>query len=188
MAAARLADVGAADPQPAVLRRGGDHRGEQPAVGGLHGVALGERAARVGDTVGERVANLLQLTQAERPRRPRGRDPVRDVDPAEPRGDQPRELQLEPADLPPQLTPRTPLLDPDPLDTRFPMGNKRRRPARLSVEQIRHGLILSRLEGRGGDPERLVDGDRGDGADPDRGNRDAPAVALHRPPRRGGAE
>ena len=104
------AEVGAADPQPAVGGGGGKHVVEQLAVGVLDGGALGERALRVGDAGGEGVAELLELTEVEHPRRPGGSDPVRDVDPAEPLGDQPGELALEPPDLPPQLGPRTQLV------------------------------------------------------------------------------
>ncbi|MBS1888466.1 MAG: hypothetical protein JSU06_14895 [Actinobacteria bacterium] len=105
-------DVGAADPQPAVLLRRRDQRRQQLAVGGLERLALGKREARLAEPTRERVPNLLQLPEPEHPRRPRGFDPVRHLDPPEPRRDQPRELQLEPPDLPPQLGPRGGLLDP----------------------------------------------------------------------------
>ena len=86
-----------------VALRGGEHVGEQLAVGLLDDGALGERAAGLGDAGRERVADLLQLTEVEHARRPGGADPVRDVDPAHALGDQPAELQLELADLPAQL-------------------------------------------------------------------------------------
>jgi hypothetical protein len=101
VAAARQTEVGAADPQPAVGGRVGDHRLDQFAVGLLDGVARGERAASFAETAGERVTNLLQLPQVKHPRRPRGSDPVRHVDAAEPLGDQRGQLALEPPDLPP---------------------------------------------------------------------------------------
>jgi hypothetical protein len=56
VAAAGLADVGPADPQPGMLGRGGDQRGQQLAVGGLDRGAALQRAVRVADAVGEGVA------------------------------------------------------------------------------------------------------------------------------------
>ena len=132
--AARLADVGAADPNPAVVLRRGKHLGEKFAVGLLDQGALGERAVGLGEAGSERVADLLQLAEVEDPRRPGGVDPVGDVDPAHALRDQPGELTLELADLPAQLIAREPLIYPDP------------------VEHSRHRQILSRLEGRGGNP------------------------------------
>jgi hypothetical protein len=134
VAAAGQAEVGAADAQPVVALRGGEHVVEQLTGGLLELLALDQRPAGVGDAAGERVAALLQLTEVEHPRRTRGGDPVRHVDPAEALGHQPGELQLEPADLPAQLGPRGPLVDAD------------------SLKHPRHREILSRLEGRGGNP------------------------------------
>jgi hypothetical protein len=129
VAAARQAEVGAANPQPAVALRGGEHVVEQLAVGLLELLALDQCPAGVGDPAGERVAALLQLTEVKQTRRTRGDDPVRHGDPAKPLGDQPGELQLEPADLPAQLGAGQTLIDRD------------------SVEQTPHGQILSGLEG-----------------------------------------
>jgi hypothetical protein len=129
VAAARQAEVGAADPQPAVALRSGEHVVEQVAVLLLELLALDQRPAGLADAAGERVAALLQLTEVEHPRRPRGGDPVRHVDPAEALGNQPGELPLQPADLPAQLGAGKSLVDRD------------------SVEQTPHGLILSGLEG-----------------------------------------
>jgi hypothetical protein len=112
----------------------GQHLLEQLAVGLLEGLALGERAARVGDPAGERVANLLELTEVEDPRRTRGEDPVRHEHAAEAFGDQPGELALELADLPPQLGAGQTLVDGD------------------SLEHSPHSQILSRLEGRCSNP------------------------------------
>ncbi len=134
VAAARLADVGAADPQPAVGGGVGKHLVEERAVGLLDGVALEERAARLGDAAGERVTDLLQGAEVEHARRPRGGDPVRHVDAPEPLGDQARELPLEPPDLPAQLGAGQTLIDRD------------------SVEHTPHSQILSGLEGGRGDP------------------------------------
>lgn len=154
VAAARLADVGAADPQPAVGGGIGQHRGEERAVGVLDGLALGERAPRVGGAAGKRIANLLELTEVEHPRRPRGGDPVRHVDPPEALGDQPGKLALEPPDLPPQLGPGAGLAK-QPVVLCNPLGDKGQRVglrSRSPVEKIRHSQILSRLEGRRGNP------------------------------------
>jgi hypothetical protein len=134
VAAAGLADVGAADPQPAVGGRVGKHLGEERAVGLLDGVALEQRAARLGDATRERIADLLQRAEVEHPRRARGGDPVRDVDAPEPLGDQPGELALQPPDLPAQLGAGQTLVDRD------------------YVEHTPHSQILSGLEGRRGNP------------------------------------
>lgn len=154
VAAARFADVGAADPQPAVRGGVGQHRGEELAVGLLDGVPPGQPAARLGDAAGERVTNFLQLTEVEHPRRPRGGDPVRQANAPEAGDDQAAQLALEPPDLPAQLRPRASLLR-EPRVLCGPLGDKGQpvglRP-RFPVEQIRHGQSLSRLKGRGRDP------------------------------------
>ena len=111
VAATGQADVGAADTDPAVLLRGGEQVLEQGAVGALEGGALGERAVRVGEPCGERVAHLLELPEPEHARRPGGLDPVRDDDPSQPLGDQSPELPLKLADLPAQLGAPEPLVD-----------------------------------------------------------------------------
>jgi hypothetical protein len=103
MAATGQTEIGAADPQPAVFGGRREHRVEELAVGGLEGGALGEGAFGVGDANGEGVADLLQLTEPEDARRSGGIDPVRDVDPPEPGGDEAAQLEVEPADLPAQL-------------------------------------------------------------------------------------
>ena len=112
VAAARLADIGAADADPRVALRGEEHVGEKFAVGLLDEGAVGERPVGLGEAGRERIADLLQLTEVEDPRRPGGGDPIRDVDPAEPFDDQPGELTLELADLPAQLGARAGLVDP----------------------------------------------------------------------------
>jgi hypothetical protein len=132
--AAGLADVGAADADPAEALRGGEHLGEQLPVGLLDEGALGEGPVGLREAGRERVADLLQLTEIEDPRRPGGLDPEGDLDPAHARGEKPGELTLELADLPAQLRPRETLV------YLYP------------VEHSRHGQILSRLEGRGGNP------------------------------------
>lgn len=150
VAAAGLADVVAADPDPGVALREGEHVGQKFAVGLLDEGALGEHLVGLAEAGRERVANLLQLTEVEYARRPGGADPVRDGDPSHALGDQPAQLELQLGDLPPQLDPRPRLLD-----ACYPSGDKRRLTLlrfRPSVEQIRHRQILSRLEGRGGNP------------------------------------
>jgi len=149
VAAAGLADVGAADPHPAVILRGGKHRGEQFAVGLLDEGALGESAARLGDAGRERVAHLLQLAEVEHPRLTGGRDPVGDAHPPEPLGDERAQLTLQPPHLPPQLRPRRPLVERQPHVLCNPVGDKGHG---LPFQYSRHKQILSRLEGRGGNP------------------------------------
>lgn len=134
VAAARLADVGAADSQPVVGGGVGQHRGEERPVGLLDRIALGERAPRVGGATRQGIADLLELTEVEHPRRARGGDPVRHVDAPEALGDQPGKLTLEPPDLPSQLGTGQSLVDRD------------------SVEHTPHSQSLSRLEGRCSNP------------------------------------
>jgi hypothetical protein len=134
VAAAGLADVGAADADPRVALRGGEHVLQQFAVRLLDEGALGESVMGLGEAGRERVADFLQLAEIEDPRRPRGVDPVGNLDPAHALGDETRDLPFELADLPAQLGPRQPLVYLDP------------------VKHSRHMQILSRLEGRGGNP------------------------------------
>jgi hypothetical protein len=128
VSAARLAEVGAGDLKPFVLGRRGQHPLEQLAVGGLGLGPLAQGAAGVGDPVGERVADLLQLAEADQARLVRrGGHPRVDRHPREgPRGEAP-ELVLEAADLAPQLGARKALVAPD---AKAGKG--------LSVEQLRH--------------------------------------------------
>lgn len=152
VAAAGEPEVGAADPHPAVVLRGGEHLAEQLAVGLLDEGALGEGAVRFGDAGGERVAHLLQLAEPEDARRSGRRDPVRHVHPPEPLGDEPGQLPLELADLAPQLGASAPLVDLEPSSFCHPLGYKRKAVDLSPVEQIHHEQILSCLEGRGGNP------------------------------------
>jgi hypothetical protein len=112
VAAARLTDVGAADADPRIALRGDEHVSEKFTVGLLDEGAVGERAVGLGEAGRERVADLLQLTEVEDPRRPGGVDPIGDFDPAEAFDDQPGELMLELADLPAQLRPGATLVEP----------------------------------------------------------------------------
>jgi hypothetical protein len=59
VAAAREAEVVTTDPQPGVGGGVGKHLVEELAVGLLEGIALEERAARLGEATGERVADFL---------------------------------------------------------------------------------------------------------------------------------
>jgi len=134
VATAGLTDVGAADADPPVALRGGEHVLKKFAVGLLDEGALGKGPMGLGEARRERVAHLLQLAEVEDARRPGGADPIRNVDPAHALGDQSRELPLQLADLPAQLHPGEPLVYLDP------------------VKNSRHEQILSRFEGRGGNP------------------------------------
>jgi len=129
VAAARLADIGAADADPRVALRGDEHVGEKLAVGLLDEGPIGERTVGFAEAGRERVADLLQLTEVEDARRPGGVDPVRDVDPAHALGDEPADLQLELGDLAAQLRACQTLIYLDP------------------VKNSRHRQILSRFEG-----------------------------------------
>jgi len=134
VAAARLADIEAADADPRVALRGDEHVGEKLAVGLLDEGAVGKCAVSLGEAGRERVANLLQLTEVEDARRPGGVDPVWDLDPAHAFSDEPADLQLQFGDLAAQIRTRQTLVYLDP------------------VKNSRHMQILSRFEGRGGNP------------------------------------
>jgi hypothetical protein len=102
--AAGLADVGAADPQPAVVPRRLDQGMQQLAVGGLEGGLRREDGGGLPRAFGELVAHALEgaeIEQAGHGRR--GGDPVGDVEAAEALEGQMRQLELEAADLAAQL-------------------------------------------------------------------------------------
>src|SRR5262249_48513239 len=106
VAAARLADVGARDPQPPVLGGGVEHALEQLAVAGLQLAALPQREPRLTDPGRKRVADRLQIAQAERPRLARHRaDCSIELQAREGLRDERAQLGLEAADLAPQLRP-----------------------------------------------------------------------------------
>ena len=74
-------------------------------VGALDLVALTQGKPRVGNPLGEVVAQTLQLAEVEEARLARDRiDPVADLDPSEALGEEAGELTLEMTDLPPQLS------------------------------------------------------------------------------------
>ena len=114
MAAAGLADVGAADLQPLVLGRRVEHPLEQLAVAGLELGLFAQLDPRLGDPVGERVPNRLQLAEPQHPRLA-GAGSYRgiDLDPRKRLGDERRKLRFQPPDLPPQLRSRQPLVATD---------------------------------------------------------------------------
>jgi len=99
-----LTEVGAGDPQPLELGGIGKHPLEQLPIGGLERGSLSQRVARCGHPHRQRVANLLQLTEADQPRLGRGgRDRRVQREARERLARQPGQLLLEAADLPPQL-------------------------------------------------------------------------------------
>jgi hypothetical protein len=146
MAAPRLADIGAADADPRVALRGGEHVLQKFAVGLLDEGAVGEGAVGFGEAGRERVADFLQLAEVEDPRRPRGTDPIGNLDPSQPLGDEPGHLPFELADLPAQLIPRPRLISLARTTCR-PAGDRKLRLPLLPLKQIRHMQILSRFEG-----------------------------------------
>jgi hypothetical protein len=73
VAATGLADVRTRDPQPLVIGRGSQHPFQQLVVAGLELGALPQLAPRIADPCGQRVADRLQVAQAQRPRLVRDR-------------------------------------------------------------------------------------------------------------------
>jgi hypothetical protein len=98
--AAGLADIGTADPKPAVLARRLDQLGQQLAVGGLDGGLRGERRLGLPDPFGELVAHALEGAEIQQAwARRRGGDQVGDVEAAEALEGEARQLELEATDL-----------------------------------------------------------------------------------------
>ena len=128
VAAARQAEVVAADLHPLEVRRRGQHLAQQLVVRGLDPGPLAQGQPRLGDPLGEIVAQPLELAEAEDPGLAGdGGDAVVDLDPAEGLGEETGELALEMADLAPQLGPGEALVD---LDVELIQA--------VSCEQIRH--------------------------------------------------
>lgn len=127
-AAARFAHVSTGDPQPLVLGRRGQHPLQQLTVARLELGPILKPAAGDADPSRERVANRLEVAEAECPGLLRkGADAGVDLDAGESVGEERAELGLEAADLTPQL---------DPGETLVAIYAKRSVP--VSVEQIRH--------------------------------------------------
>jgi hypothetical protein len=104
VAAAGLADVGAGDLQPLVLRGCRQHPLEHLAIAGLElGLRL-ELSPRIRDPTGQRVTNRLQFAEAERARlwRDWGNACV-DLDTRKAIGEKRAELGFEAPNLPSQL-------------------------------------------------------------------------------------
>lgn len=91
------------------------HPLDQFAVLGLHPLSLHQGAPGLGDPVGQVVANRLQITEVEHPRRRGdGVDSMRDRNVTEGLAEERGQLRLETADLAAQLEPRAALVDLDP--------------------------------------------------------------------------
>lgn len=104
VAASRFTEIGAGYPHPLELGGALDHRGQQVAAGLLVVGATLQSQACIRDPVGKRVAQALEPAEVEDLRLSgRSGDTVADLDPAEPLGDQPGQLALEPGDLRAQL-------------------------------------------------------------------------------------
>jgi hypothetical protein len=109
--AAGLADVGAADPHPAVVAGRLDQGPQQFAVGTLGRGPRGEGGTGVADALGQRVAQALELAEVEQSRcRNRRRDRMGDGDAAEAVEGEASQLVLEAADLAAQLGTREALV------------------------------------------------------------------------------
>lgn len=94
--AAGLADVGAADADPLELGGRIEHFAEQVAILGLDLRPVGESRAGFADALGETVADRLQLTEVEHPRRGGDAvDTVGDLGMAEGLSEERAQLRLE---------------------------------------------------------------------------------------------
>jgi hypothetical protein len=132
-AAAGLADVGAADPQPLVLGRRVEHALEQLAIAGLQLSPFPQLYASLGYPVRERVAYRLQIAKAKRARLVRDRGhPGVDPQAREGIGEEQGELGFQTPDLAPQLRAGEPLV-----------AAKAKRSGSLSIEQVRHSPATS---------------------------------------------
>jgi hypothetical protein len=129
VAATGLSDVGVGDPQPLVLGGSGQHLLEQLTIAGLELGLVLKSPPCDSDPCRERVADRLELAEAQGPRLLRvGADTGIDLDPGEGVGEEGAKLSLETADLTPQLNPGESLV----------AVYAKRRGAPVSVEQIRH--------------------------------------------------
>ncbi|MGC1166169.1 MAG: hypothetical protein WA862_08670 [Solirubrobacterales bacterium] len=128
MAATRQTEVVTAHLDPLEVRRRGQHLTQQLVVGGLEPGPLAQGQPRLGDALGEVVAQLLEVAETKHPGLAAdGGNPVWDLNPAESLGEETGERALEAADLPPQLDPGKALVD---LDVEPVQA--------VSFEQIRH--------------------------------------------------
>ena len=126
--AARLADVGARDPQPSVLGGRRQHSLQQLAIAGLQLGALVQPALRRANPLRQRVANRLELTEVEHSRRGRdGGDPGVDLETGKGIRKERAKPMFEAPYLAPQLRPGEPLVA---IHAQCGTG--------FSVQQIRH--------------------------------------------------
>jgi hypothetical protein len=111
-----------------VLGRSAQHPLQQLAVAGLELDLFLQPAPRDADLGRERVADGLEIAEAQRPRLAReGADAGVDLDAGKGVGEERGELRLETTDLTPQLDSGEPLV-----------AVNAKRSASVSVEQIRH--------------------------------------------------
>jgi hypothetical protein len=113
-AAARLADVGAADPHPLELGRRIEHFLQQLTVLILDQHSIAKSGAGFGDAVGETIANGLQLPEVKYPWNGRTSvtlNAMRDLGVAEGFAEERGQLRLQARDLTAQLEPSLALVD-----------------------------------------------------------------------------
>ncbi len=126
--AAGLADVGARDPQPLVLRRRLQHAPQQFAVAGLDHRLIAQRQTSLGDPLGKVVAHLLQLLETGNARfGETGWNLGVEIESRKGLNRESGKLVLETADLAAQLDTREALI-----------ASHAKCCKRVSVEQIRH--------------------------------------------------
>jgi len=112
---------------PLEILRGGEHPLDQLPVLVLQPPSLDQRLPRLGDAIGEPVANRLQLAEVEDPRfGGDGGDAVGDLGVTEGFTEDSGQLSLQARDLPAQLLPRPALVDDDVQPTEFLLSEQSR--------------------------------------------------------------
>lgn len=102
------------NPNPLEVLGGGEHSLDELVAFVLGPPALHQGLPRLRHAIGEPIADRLELAEVEHPRhRGDGIDAMRHLRVAESLADETGELRLESSDLPAQLQPRLPLVDPD---------------------------------------------------------------------------
>jgi hypothetical protein len=126
------AEVFAGNADPLEVLGGGEHLLNELVVLVLDPLPLDQGLARFRHAIGEAVADRLQLTEIEHPRRGGdGLDAMGNLRVAKSLADEAGELRLEPGDLPAQLQPRLALVDRNAQPVEFPLSQQSRHPQKV---------------------------------------------------------